>query len=169
MVDVAAADDERTSAQGLFVFGDSYLASAIALKTAELPYGHADSPIRFLLYHATELYLKAFIRAAGTPLADVKKLGHEFRKLLRASKRLGLVVPETARAPLLFSDRTDDAIESRYVRTGFRRGRPTLIAIAHAAVAIRKAVRESEIRRRAIVLRGERNGDFGAELEQPWE
>lgn len=169
MADANADDDDRTTAQGLFVFADSYLASARSLKAAGLQYGHAESPIRFLLYHAAELYLKAFLRASELSLAEVRILNHKFEKLVAVSERNGLRLPQETQALLLLADRTKDVIETRYVRTGFRRVRPTLSTVGDAVSAIRKAVREHKSRQGKIVLAGENIGKVGAELEEPWD
>lgn len=41
---------------------EAYRLSAMALETTKVRIGHADSPIRFLYYHALKLYLKALLR-----------------------------------------------------------------------------------------------------------
>ena len=51
--------EERTTALGLYNFAESYRHAADrirASKAKQLPF---DTPIRFLYYHAVELYLKA--------------------------------------------------------------------------------------------------------------
>jgi hypothetical protein len=55
-------ENERTNPMGLFTMAEAYRLSALALENAEVAAGHADSPIRFLYYHALELYLKALLR-----------------------------------------------------------------------------------------------------------
>ncbi len=54
--------DERTNSMGLFNMAEAYRLSAEALRKAGVAAGHAESPIRFLYYHAIELYLKALLR-----------------------------------------------------------------------------------------------------------
>ncbi len=64
---------DRTSAVGLFNFGRSYWRSAEQLRTAPpADVTHPDSPITFLLCHAIELYLKAYLRGAGRDVAELK-------------------------------------------------------------------------------------------------
>ena len=169
MVDVNAPDDDRTTVQGLFVYADAYLASARCLQREGLPYGHSESPIRFMLYHAAELYLKAFLRASGITVARLRALGHKFSRLLPACTERGLALPDASVAALLAGEGGEDVIETRYIRTGFRQQRPTAAALAEAAISIRRAIREHPARQGHIVLRGEGNGEFGAELEAAWD
>jgi hypothetical protein len=55
-------DDERTNALGLFNTARSYWRSAEHLSVARIEVTHPQAPITFLLCHALELYLKAFLR-----------------------------------------------------------------------------------------------------------
>ena len=55
-------DDERTNSLGLFNTAEAYRLSARALQAAKVRHGNADKPLRFLYYHALELYLKALLR-----------------------------------------------------------------------------------------------------------
>ena len=50
---------------GWFLFADSYLACAEALRRSPPADLRFDAPVRYLLFHAMELYLKAFLRLKG--------------------------------------------------------------------------------------------------------
>jgi hypothetical protein len=67
-------DNERTNSMGLFNMAEAYRLSALALEKAKVKIGHADSPIRWLYFHALELYLKALLRRKY-PIATVESLG----------------------------------------------------------------------------------------------
>ena len=168
MVDVAAAEDDRTTAQGLFVYADSYLAAADGLWRQNLAYSHAESPIRFALYHAAELYLKAFLRATGMTVQQLRKLEHKFSKLLPAAEARGLNLSAEARHVFEYGQQSHDIIEARYIRNGLRRPIPTVV-VARATKSVRAAVREHPARLGHIILRNERLGEFGAELEAQWQ
>jgi hypothetical protein len=137
----------------LFNTAEAYLAAAEILRDGpDRPL--SEMPIRFLLYHAAELYLKAHLRASGMTLAVVVAKGHRFTKLLAATTERGLTVPAEAAAVLEFGQNTDDVMGSRYIRTGF--GRWVELAGLHAAVvAIRRAVVEHADRPKHIILWGE--------------
>jgi hypothetical protein len=44
----------------------------------------------YLICHSIELTLKAFLRAKGEEIEDLKKLGHDLEAALREAERLGL-------------------------------------------------------------------------------
>jgi len=50
---------------GWFLFADSYLACADTLRRSPPADLRFDAPVRYLLFHAMELYLKAFLRLKG--------------------------------------------------------------------------------------------------------
>gem|GEM_PF-5328073 len=158
---------DRTSAQGLFGYGDSYLASAHSLWKADVRCGFRDSPVRFLIYHAAELHLKAFLRAAGLTHPQVRKLGHSFSKLFEASRDHGLAVDQVCEHAFVFGEDTGDVMDSRYIRTGPRRWIGTS-DLGHCAAQIRRAVRLHPKRVDSIILRGEGDGMVDVEWERAW-
>lgn len=156
--------NERTNAQGLFNYGDSYLGSAHALKAADVDVPFVDSPVRFLLYHSAELHLKAFLRAAGMTVEELQAKGHSFTKLIQSARERGLGLDRSCEEVLVYGQRTGDVIESRYLKTGFRRWFAT-DALGLCAATVRQAVRLSPKRVGHIVLRGE-----GADVtDDHWE
>lgn len=163
----ASEEDERTNAQGLFNLGDSYLASAHVLWTAGVECSFPDRPVRFLIYHAAELHLKAFLRAAGLTVAQVRKLGHSFSKLIAAARDQGLRVDEVCEHAFVFGEDTDDVMGSRYIRTGYRRWIETK-DLGHCAAQIRRAVRIHPMRAAEIMLRGEKAGVVDDGWERAW-
>ena len=113
-------DDERTNSLGLFNTAEAYRLSARALQAAKVRHGNADKPLRFLYYHALELYLKALLRQKHDIATVRNKFGHQIQLLMHEAETLGLVVGENDRTVLMLIDNTDAMIDSRYIRTGTR-------------------------------------------------
>ena len=114
-------DDERTNSLGLFNTAEAYRLSARALQAAKVRHGNADKPLRFLYYHALELYLKALLREKHSMATVRNSFGHQIKLLVREAETLGLVVGEIDRFVLALIDDTDAMIDSRYIRTGTKR------------------------------------------------
>jgi HEPN domain-containing protein len=159
--------DERTTAQGLFNYGDSYLVSAHLLNDAGLNVAFPESPARFLLYHAAELYLKSYLRCTGIGIEDLKKIGHRFTKLVRAASASGLGLDNSCEAIFVYGERTGDVMDSRYIRTGYRKWYPTEL-LGKCTAQIRQAVRLSPARKGEIILRGEKTGFVDDACEKAW-
>ena len=110
--------DERTTSLGLFNTAEAYRLSARKLQAAKVRHGHADKPLRFLYYHALELYLKALLRQKHSMATVRNKFGHQIKLLVREAETHGLVVGENDRTVLMLIDNTGAMIDSRYIRTG---------------------------------------------------
>jgi hypothetical protein len=164
---LAADKNERTTAQGLFNYGDAYLASAHSLRASKPNVVFADAPVRFLLYQAAELHLKAFLRCAGLDVNDLEKKGHQFTKLIAAARDFQLGLDRGCEGVLVYGQRTGDVIGSRYIVTGFRRWFETE-DLGKSAASVRRAVRLHSLRLSHIVLRGERDGIVDDHWERAW-
>lgn len=115
-------EDARTSAIGLFNYAHSYAASAVALEKAPPnDTTHPGAPVDFLAFHAIELYLKAFLRAKGLTVAEVKKIGHGLTKLRDRARELGLTVDD-ANGVIDLAEAV--MMERRYIRVGFKQRHP---------------------------------------------
>lgn len=108
--------DSRTTALGLFNYAHSYWASAVALNYAAREVSHPDAPVRFLYYHAVELYLKAFLRMSGASVKDVKDIGHRVVRLYNVAVEKGL--PQDAETSIAAALIDADYMSSRYISTG---------------------------------------------------
>jgi len=77
---------------GWFLFADSYLACAEALRRSPPADLRFDAPVRYLLFHAMELYLKAFLRLKGIGEDELRSrvLGHNLVALANRAEDLGL-------------------------------------------------------------------------------
>src|SRR3974390_1066328 len=112
--------DDREARQtplGLFNMATAYRAAAQKLDETKLKTVMRHAPIRFLYFHALELYLKAFLRAHGCSLSNLEKLGHDYRKLLLFAAKFNLEITEVDRNVLIQPRDSDAPIESRYIRT----------------------------------------------------
>jgi hypothetical protein len=85
---------DRTSAIGLFNTARSYWRSGDYLIAGKLEVTHPSAPVNFLLCHAMELYLKAFLRSASLTVDDLKRLGHGFNALVGAARKHGLDIDD---------------------------------------------------------------------------
>ena len=113
-------DDERTNSLGLFNTAEAYRLSAMELPALKVHSGFREMPVRFLYYHALELYLKALLRQKHSIATVRTSFGHKIKLLVREAETLGLVVGEIDRFVLALIDDTDAIIDSRYIRTGTR-------------------------------------------------
>lgn len=132
-------DDERTNPIGLFNTARSYWQSAEYLNAAKLGVTHPHAPVTFLYCHAIELYLKAYLRAAGSSLADLKRIGHRVSQLADAAASFGLKLDSEHAELLSHVEDEDVAIEARYIVTGFSR-QPAEEALAKVAARLDETV-----------------------------
>ena len=111
-------ENARTTAIGLFHFAHSYYVGAETLRRNKPASNHPDAVVRFLRAHATELYLKSFLRASGFDVEKLRKLGHRMEKLVRKAIKHGLILDQHQ---IAIVEAMADAIEDRYIVTGSRR------------------------------------------------
>lgn len=138
----AIEDSERTNAIGLYNTAQSYWQSAEHLKVAKLKVSHPHAPVTFLFCHAIELYLKAFLRAKGCTLAELRNWGHNVAKLVDAATQHGFALGAAARETLSHIADADVAIEARYIVTGFK-SLPTDEALANVTEELDSVVCEA--------------------------
>jgi HEPN domain-containing protein len=132
-------EDDRTNSMGLFNTAEAYRLSAVALEKTKVKIGRADSPIRFLYYHAIELYLKALLRQKHSVETIRIKFGHNTDRLVKEAEKLGLsVMDEDCEVFSIMGD-TDAVIETRYIRTGAKTW-PTFGALSRTCKSIRESV-----------------------------
>lgn len=110
--------DELTTAQGLFLQADAYLDAAKRLLQPLSREGHAVLPVRFLLYHAAELYLKSYLRNSGLSVSQVKNLNHKFTSIMDECIDRGFCLATNDYAVLESEQLHDQIFRSRYLVTG---------------------------------------------------
>src|SRR5262249_14458177 len=140
-------EDDRTNALGLFNSAECYRQAADILASERRRF---DQPIRYLFYHALELYLKAFLRTDLT-LDGVIRYGHRFRRLRGACTTHGLPLEQHEREVLSMIDKDDRYIRARYLRTGFSQ-EAVIKDLSWAAAAIAENV-GAKLQQRGLPLR----------------
>jgi hypothetical protein len=149
----AAAQIDRTTALGLFNTGRSFWRSAEQLRASPPKVTHPEAPQTFLFCHSIELYLKAFLRAAGRSVDDLKRIGHRISKLGMEAAMAGLALSPEHAELLVHIDEADVAIEARYIVTGFKQ-QPAPEALASLCAALDQTVGAS-LSRQGLPVRAE--------------
>jgi HEPN domain-containing protein len=147
-MNAAINDDERTNSMGLFNTAEAWRLSAVALQSAKAASGHAEQLVRYLSFHALELYLKALLRQIN---ALERKFRHDMNRIVQEAQALGLVIENQDAALLLLMGDTNVVIESRYIKTGSKT-LPTLEALERTSKHIRDRVGEL-LRKRGVPVR----------------
>ncbi len=91
---------------------------------AALKVTHPHAPVTFLFCHAIELYLKAYLRAKGKAVEQLKSLSHRVADLASDAAELGLSLSDDSKEILAHVEDADVAIEARYIVTGFKQQPP---------------------------------------------
>ena len=121
-------DIDRQTSYGLFNFSASYIkcaeAAIIAKKNKTINYRFND-PLYFLLFHACELVLKAYMKEK----TGAFRRSHNLKELLNDCIQMGLDLSEEDENSIIFfnecnSEEDDDKIKTgyvfRYIKTGSR-------------------------------------------------
>ena len=136
-------EDSRTTAIGLFNYAASYWRSAEALEKAKVRVTHPDGPICFLYYHAIELYLKAYLRAQGHSVKELRRqFGHNVVKMRDEAMCHQLHFEYEDQVVLTYMGETDAVIESRFLQTGFFQ-RPANEALNRTCRSLHRSVGEA--------------------------
>jgi len=110
------------SACGMFNYGHSFFEAGQKLLRTNTPQKstHPHGPVEFLHWHAIELFLKAFLLAAGLSEQELRNRphGHDIQALSQEAIRRGLTPTEQDMAVLEFMPDAGAMIETRYLRTG---------------------------------------------------
>ena len=131
---------------------DAYLEAADILLAADSKEGHAAMPVRFLLFHAVELYLKSFIRVTGMKVADIEALGHSFDKLFDQAITLGFRPAAEDYLTVLSEQQNGQVIRSRYLFTGTQLQVP-LCDLHHAVRGLRQDLRNNPVVIECLIFR----------------
>jgi hypothetical protein len=113
-----ADDNQRTNSMGLFNTAEAYWMSAGALEAAKVKVGQASQPVRFLYYHAIELYLKALLRQHHSVQKLEGKFRHDVKRMRKGAEALGLSITGEDRQVFDKLRDPDVLLEARYIRTG---------------------------------------------------
>ena len=113
-----AEDEARTTPIGIFNTAISYWKAADALEGLALKTPRNHAPIRFLYFHALELYLKAYLRTHGYTVKRLEEIGHSFKEMTNHALVSGLSLVEDDIEVLTAIGKSDMVIRARYIRTG---------------------------------------------------
>ena len=103
---------------------------------------HPDAPICYFYYHAIELYLKAYLRAQGRSVRDLRvKFNHSPSKLRDAAQGYGLHFGDENVEVLTLMAETDAVIGSRYLQTRHFT-RPSIEALNRTCKSLHQSVGE---------------------------
>lgn len=120
--------EDRTSAIGLARYAREYYDAAIA---ADEVIGHregydivAPAPVMFLIAHAIELTLKAYLRWKDVDLRGLKKVGHNLEASWAAACKHGITdhvsLSEEELGILHLISDLHSSTELRYIQTGYK-------------------------------------------------
>lgn len=104
---------------GIYNYANSYRQAALALREAKAPGTHPESPVLFLMNHAVELYLKAYLHAKGISERDLSKrpYSHNLIELIWAAKQRGLTPKEETYSVVRVLNLYSTQTTSRYIET----------------------------------------------------
>ena len=138
-----ADEAKRVTAIGLFNFAETYWRAARALRRSKAKSAtHRESPIRFLFYHAIELYLKAHLRSCDVHPYELRSsFGHGAKRLAERAVQLGLFLEDEDVEIVRLMSETDAVIRSRYIASGFFTW-PELGALDRTCKSLRVSVAE---------------------------
>lgn len=106
-----------------FHLAHAYLYDAATLSAVRKPVGPPyEIPVRFLYFHAIELFLKAYLRLKGI---EEKKLGkypysHNLNNLANEAESRGLLIEKGVRFVCDAANSYENPLEARYIRSGVR-------------------------------------------------
>jgi hypothetical protein len=101
-----------------------------------------DGPTRLLSYHASELFLKAFLRSRGEDVVKLRAYQHDFCQMLAQAKAKGLTPTRRAEAAILRVGQDNEYVRVRYMVVETRSDLP-LTQVLSSTGHIRNAVRHA--------------------------
>lgn len=137
-------EEERSTPLGFYNYAEAYWSAAAQLLSADLKSTHRDAPIRFLYYHAIELYLKSFLRFNSVRARDLRgrKFGHDVGVLSTTAAKLGLFFEDEDKEIFSLMASTDAQLRSRYLQIGFFNW-PTIEGLERTCRSLRLSVGEA--------------------------
>lgn len=116
----------RTTAFGMWRFAESYLQAAEVVEDFSKSDLHIVAPRYYLIGHAIELSLKAFLLAKGVSLQELrsmKLIGHDLERALVRAEALGFLeispLSDEERNLIILLNKTYHSKEHEYITTGY--------------------------------------------------
>lgn len=124
---------DRTSSMGLWTYSHNFMVAASELVRQNN--ANTDGPAYYLVSHAIELSLKAFLRGSGLNLEELKKkLGHDLSKCLSLAVSLDLdkyiEVSDTEKWAIAKINDYYSEKELEYISIGYKEYPPISILIS---------------------------------------
>jgi hypothetical protein len=143
-------DEQAASNIDYYNFAESYRIAFTSL-ASQRPAGMLfDSPIRFLGFHAIEIYLKAILKTVPMTDHDLKSLGHNLSRLTTEAVRHGARFSGTFTNSIdVLADYTH-IIDTRYLTTGYKTG-ATIEGLAELVMEARSEAARSFQSRNILV------------------
>lgn len=115
----AREPNDGPTAIGIFLLADAFLDAARDIKDGSRRKITAG-PLRFLCFHAVELYFKAYLRAQGTTNKSLENMVHDLTAIIKKAAEGGLELGELeARLAKLVDARAYVQTRYRVVETKF--------------------------------------------------
>ncbi len=115
--------DERTTGMGLWTDAHDMIAAAEVVSN-DMKRLHGSSPMYFLAGHGIEEAFKAYLRARGSSLSELKYIGHDLEDALEAAICRGIehvcVLSDQDKAMLSVLNLSYKAKHFEYRVTGFK-------------------------------------------------
>jgi HEPN domain-containing protein len=125
---------------GIFMLAKSFdEAAAQVMATPALRFSHG--PVRLLLYHACELYLKAYLRRHEWDVSRLRSLNHDLSHMLDEAVSAGLKVAPQTVAQIRNAAAKNDYVRVRYMVTEDRKSEISPQSLARLTMDIRESVR----------------------------
>ncbi|CAA6603956.1 conserved hypothetical protein [Rhodospirillaceae bacterium LM-1] len=121
-------DEERTTAIGLARYACEYYEAAIAaddvLGTRPGYETVAPVPVMFLVAHAIELILKAYLRHKGFSISGIRQLNHGLKAIWGEARNQGIedhvALSDINASVLEIISELHSSTELRYIKTGYK-------------------------------------------------
>ncbi|MBM6584037.1 hypothetical protein ILT44_27945 [Microvirga sp. BT689] len=129
---------------GIYVLAMDFEEAALKLMAGGGRPSSALGPSRLLLYHACELYLKAYLRLQKWDVDQLRALNHDLDRMLNAATSAGLKVAPQTEAQIRKATAKNDYVRVRYVLTSWPSdGRKEISpqSLARLTADIRESVR----------------------------
>lgn len=137
---MTAGPKDRVSSNGILHFAMAYHRAAVILALDRTKPPFRDVPIVYLLRHAIEMYLKAYLRHRGESVADLKgRYSHRLQKALDACSTAGMPVTDSVAFCVKLLDAAGSSERFRYFESGMMQ-QPTITTLHRACSQLRDHV-----------------------------
>jgi hypothetical protein len=130
----------KATALGWHNLAESYRIAARHLAEAKVRSTHRDMPVRFLYYHAIELFLKSYLVLHRYSEVKLRQIGHEVKTLAAEGAWNGLHFDDEDKEVIELIAEGTTIFDARYPRIGGFRW-PAVEALDRTAASLHDSVR----------------------------